>query len=141
MRQLRSTNVISISFFEHDQICHCSNINSAQFQVYNVSFNWLIDTGASLSVIKYESLLQLNKPYHKERIDIKGIGGNITSEGYIYLRLSYNGRKYSHKFYVFKDLACKGDGIIGQDFLSKYKCILNFEMNTLTLNYDEQLNN
>lgn len=84
-------NAISISFFDHNQICLCSNINSATFNIFNESFHWLIDTGASLSVIKFESLSFVNKPYHIERIDIKGIEGNATSEEYIYLRLSTHG--------------------------------------------------
>lgn len=65
---------------------------------------------------------------------IKGIGGDAISEGFVYLKLSSNGQELHHKFYVFKNLPCRSDGILGQDFISKYNCILNFEKNMLTLN-------
>lgn len=36
-------------------------------------------------------------------------------------------------------MPCRTFGIIGQDFLSKYDCILNFEHNTLSIDSNQTL--
>ncbi|KAF9811840.1 hypothetical protein SFRURICE_021197 [Spodoptera frugiperda] len=51
----------------------------------------------------------------------------LTSE------LEVENQMLKHKFYVFQSLPCKTSGIIGNDFLNKYKSILNFGNNTLLL--------
>lgn len=77
--------------------------------------NFLIDTGASLCAIKYECLNSSNRIY-EENLEIRGIGGYVSSVGYIFLNLELEGVQVEIKFYVFKDLLCKTDGIIGHDF-------------------------
>lgn len=57
----------------------------------------------------------------------------MISEGFVYLSLSHNGEKFHHKFYVFKELPCKTNGILGQDFFKKFNAVLNFECNTVQL--------
>lgn len=94
---------------------------------------WLIDTGASISVVKYDSLKCLHLPIHKERIVINGIGGKVFSEGFVYLKLNYGKNIFEHKFYVFETLPCKTDGILGQDFLIKFRAKLDFELSSLHL--------
>lgn len=94
----------------------------------------LVDTGASLSVVKYEAIGDWNIPIHPECITINGIGGKSTTDGYVYLSFSICGKEFKHKFYVLKNLPCVQDGIIGQEFLQKYNCVLNYEHNTLTIN-------
>lgn len=76
-------------------------------------------------------------PYHTEKIKIKGIGGDVVSEGFVFLDLCYKSKILRHKFYVFKNLPCRSDGILGQDFISKFNCILDFEKNILTVNHDK----
>lgn len=105
----------------------CNNINSVTMSVLDVPQSWLIDTGASLFAVKYENLIAFNIPFQIEKLCIRGIGGNIHSKGYVYLKLKVNDIELTHKFYVFENLPCRTDGIVGQDFLSKYNCILNFE--------------
>lgn len=104
---------------------------------YGIKYKWLIDTGASLSVVKYDTISSWNISIHPERILIKGIGGKLQTEGYVHIPIVICGKEYVHKFYVLKYLPCIQDGLIGQDFLIKYNCILNYENNTLTLNYSE----
>lgn len=62
-----------------------------------------------------------------------GLGGKVQSIGYVYLHLYSKNQMLKHKFYVFQSLPCKTSGIIGNDFLNKYKSILNFGNNTLLL--------
>lgn len=94
------------------------------FNVFDSQYSWLIDTGASLSVVKHEILERRNIPFHKNQILIKGIGGDVYSEGFIYLNLNHNGQEIEHKFYVLRNFPCRTDGILGQDFLSLNQCIL-----------------
>lgn len=70
---------------------------------------------------------------YKHNVSVKGIGGDIFSDGYIYLNLQHKGFIFTHKFLVFRHLPCKTCGILGQDFLKKYRAVLNFELNTLKL--------
>lgn len=104
------------------------------FDIGYTKYRWLVDTGASLSVMKYETFEQLGIPIKSDRLPINGIGGQVHAEGYVYVSLSLNGRElYKHKFYVIKGLPCIADGILGLDFLRKFNCHLNFEMNTISL--------
>lgn len=121
----------------HNCIFSCRNdINSNYVEFYIDRINkgkWLIDTGASLSAVKYETICELNIPITKDRIRIKGIGGSLVTEGFIYMKLTVNGLEFANKFYVIRNLPCLHDGIIGQDFLQKYNCVLDFEFNTMSL--------
>lgn len=121
-------------FFVHNNcIFSCNNSNYVEFNVDNVSKKWLIDTGASLSAVKYETVVALRVPIIRQNIRIKGIGGHLNTEGYVYINLSTNGMEIRHKFYVLRNLTCLHDGIIGQDFLQQYNCIVNYEENNMTL--------
>lgn len=102
--------------------CHI-NLSTNQNYVYT----WLLDTGASISAIKYKHVREHNLPIHKGSIVINGVGGKVQAMGYIYLPLRIDDQVLTHVFYVFETLPCKADGIIGQDFLNKYKAVLNFK--------------
>lgn len=104
-----------------------NNFNSINLTLLDDTHSWLLDTGATLSAIELKHLASKNIPFHKERVRINGIGGAVYTEGYLELE---------HKIYVFDTLPCKTDGILGQDFMNKFKCILNFEQNTLTINHE-----
>lgn len=64
-----------------------------------------------------------------DAITIKGVSGKLVSEGYIYLDLLYQGVRFREKFYVFKNLSCNADGILGDNFFRQYKAIINYEEN------------
>lgn len=122
-----------IIFFVPNVIFSCNNLNKVSLKIGQHKHDWLLDTGASISGIKHECLERLQIPYQIEKVSVKGIGGDVFSEGYVYLSLSYNENNFMHKFLVFKNLPCKGSGILGQDFFKKYKAVVNFEFNTLRL--------
>lgn len=124
------------SFFGHNNyILACDYNNSLELSTNNSKYRWLVDTGATLSAVKFETVQHLNLPIHKERINIKGIGGRLNTEGYVYIPFTLCDIEINHKFYVLKNLPCTHDGIIGQDFLIKYNCIINYENNQLTLKH------
>ena len=93
----------------------------------------MLDTGASLSVIKSEALPQ-HVEVHENNTVVNGIGGQIRSQGHVYLTLhTKNYESFRHKFHIFKNLPLKVDGIIGLDFLCCYKSSISLNSNTLTL--------
>lgn len=118
-----------------------NNMNSVQLYVQGKLFTLLVDTGASLSAVKHDAIMSLREFIHPITTNINGIGGTITSTGYVRLTLhNESNESFTHNFHVFQTLPLNIDGILGQDFLAKYKCVLNFEINTLTLNKNYRLN-
>lgn len=99
----------------------------------NKKHYFLVDSGASLSACTYKHALKCNIPIHKESITINGLGGKVQAIGYLYLSFFLNDETISQKFYVFNSLPIKGSGILGRDFLSKFKAQLDFHKNILTL--------
>lgn len=117
------------------EVLTCDSINWVNFNIDNVSVEWLVDTGASISAIKYDLLSSLGKDIkiYKTNIQVNGISGSLFSLGYCYLDLDFNKKRFRHKFYVFEKLSCKASGILGQDFIMKYNGVINYTNNTLCL--------
>lgn len=93
MRIPQTPQLQQIIFFVQNSdhtICSCNNLNSTILSVLGVSYSWLVDTGATLSVVKYDELVRRRVPYQIERVRINGIGGEIYSEGFVYLDLQHN---------------------------------------------------
>lgn len=112
-----------------------SNLGNAKyvaFYVNNIKYFWLVDTGASLSIIKSEALPR-NVIIRKNNTLINGIGGQRRSRGLVDLSLEYNSDIFQHSFIIFESLPLKADGIIGLDFLKKYQANINLNTNILTL--------
>lgn len=120
------------SFFVN-KILSCKSNCSISLPINSHAFQWLLDTGASISAIKYKHVLEERIGFCKENISINGIGGKVTTIGYCYLNFNVNGHQLKHKFYVFDFLPIRANGIIGQDFLTKYKAVLDFNHNIITL--------
>lgn len=112
-----------------NSICHI-NLNITK---NGYPHSWLIDTGASISAIKHVHVLKQNIPIQKGKTVVNGIGGKVQAIGYVYLNLYTGEQILNNKFFVFESLPCKASGILGQDFLHKYKSILNFDKNSLQL--------
>lgn len=133
--------IYATSFFVPKQCTHSifsyNNFISIKTNLRNnLELNLLVDSGASLCVLKYEKLAhntELLKLIRKDNILIKGISGNLESEGYINLDVNINGVFFTQKFFVLKNLACASDGILGQDFFQKYNAVLDYKKGTLKL--------
>lgn len=99
-------------------------------------FNFLFDTGASLSSINQECL---NTFEHKETSQygsVYGVDGNRQSLTYVDGNLNYRGRIYEERFQVVdlsqafnnikQDYGVTLHGILGNSFFQKYKYVLDF---------------
>jgi hypothetical protein len=97
----------------------------------------LIDTGAQLSFLKYNSIKNKNKIDNKYSTNFRGILSCIKShtlgtiESGIYIHNTF----CPHEFHVISDQTTIGtaDGILGSDFLIKYKSILDYDKKELRI--------
>lgn len=111
------------------------------FYVDNKKYFWLVDTGASLSVIKKEAI-PINKPIFTDYTVVNGIAGQIQSTGYITLQLIHRNEcariDFNNKFYVFDSVPLKADGILGLDFLCRYASNIDLNNNVITFYNNER---
>lgn len=118
------------------------NVNSVVTMSVGIGskVNVLVDSGASLCVLKYEWLINskyMNK-LHCDSITIKGVSGKLVSEGFVYLDLEYNDLIFNQKFYVFKNLSCAADGILGENFFKQYNAVIDYKNKSLQLSKDNR---
>lgn len=102
----------------------------------NQMCSYLVDTQADISVFKISSIP--GTPYIDETnvINIRGITqDSLKSLGTLELNLIANNDMLGHEFHVVPDefnIDC--DGIIGKDFLTHYRCKIDYEHMTFTIN-------
>lgn len=108
------------------------------FYISGRKFILLLDTGASISVIKEEVLPKSCQIFH-DQLEVNGIGGKIESIGFVPLELhTSTADKFQNKFYIFKNLPIVVDGILGIDFLAKYKANIDLGKNLLKLQAEDK---
>jgi hypothetical protein len=99
--------------------------------------NFLIDTGASVSIVKQSSLVNKPELNSDDVIKLKGINDTDSySEtlGSFYLKFQLCKEIFEHKFHVINDeLNLKYDGIIGTDFLRILNANINYTTKYLSL--------
>ena len=101
-----------------------------------IPFYFLIDTGASISLVREDSLPKgyiINKG---ERIKVKGISGpSFYTLGTIQIKFSHKTFHGKHSFQVLPaDNSIQVDGILGTDFLKQHSADINFSNNSIILN-------
>lgn len=110
-----------------------------------IPFNFVIDTGSNVSHLSAKAAKMLRKVPKDviPAIPTSGISGNLQSEGKITPIFTNDIFSFEHTFLV-TDLSelinnISGEtgveihGILGMDFLSKYRCHLDFKKNRLHL--------
>ena len=104
----------------------------------NIKFRFLLDTGASISIIKLQKLKLTNLRYNpKDNIIINGLSveAPVSTVGSITLPLQIHNKTFDCKFYVVKQESnIPFDGLIGNDFLEKEEATINYKNSTLTIN-------
>lgn len=99
--------------------------------------NMLLDTGSSECILNSEvldSLVYEEKEYQKP---IMGMEGNVVMNKVVTTTISYSGLKFNHTFIAVDMSSAFGKikeesgvtihGILGSDFFSRYKYVLDFD--------------
>lgn len=100
---------------------------------------FLVDTEASVSLLKIGSISK-NIIYNKnEIVKLIGITKNpIFSLGSINLKMNEQNFECEHKFHlVSDDFSIPSHGIIGKDFLKRFKCLINYGEMTITMSNNQ----
>lgn len=124
-------NVLTFDLAYNDYVTMTCDINGIE-----KNCSYLVDTQADISVLKYSSIpgrLNINT---KDVINIKGITkDSLRSLGTLHIKLFTDQDEIDHEFHVVPDefnIDC--DGIIGKDFLVNYKCRIDYDSMTFTIN-------
>lgn len=100
-------------------------------------FNFLLDTGATMSVIDSNVLSNLSHENLDDAGSVYGMEGNRIEVSYVKALLEYKGRNYEEVFQVINMSAAFNQvkaesgvtlsGILGSLFFKKYQYVLDFE--------------
>lgn len=103
----------------------------------NNEFVFLIDTGASLSLLRPHNLSTTHSTGYLPHtsITLKGITeGTLSTWGLAKITLFKESKTYCHMFQLVNSDTIPYDGIIGLDFLTKFNTILDFAQNKIIFN-------
>ncbi|BHF64235.1 hypothetical protein SprV_0200723600 [Sparganum proliferum] len=97
--------------------------------VGNVSFSYLVDSGAGRSLVKQQlfTAFQTKVKYRGKpgwRL-CTATGAGLEHDGLVEFSLQLSGHMFSHSFLVPPDITW--DCILGVDFLNKFRCTLDFD--------------
>lgn len=113
------------------------NFVQVRYGMKNMLF--LLDTGASISVIFLENL-QANQAVDKsKKIKIMGIAGSTFSVGSTHLLFTLGSNDITHEFHIINKFNPDIQGVLGSDFFVKYGANLNYEkfLFSLSVNNDK----
>jgi hypothetical protein len=100
----------------------------------------MIDSGADISLFKCTKIPDTQIIYPQEACSIQGVTQNkTTSIGPTFTKLHINeDTVLEHKFQLVSEkFPIHTDGILGRDFLQKYKCIIDYDSFLLTINCEK----
>ena len=91
----------------------------------------MIDTGADVSIFKFDELDTKLKINESSKISITGIGeGNVHSLGKITAELFIENIALRHDFHIVpSNFQIPCDAILGLDFIKKFNCVLDYNKN------------
>lgn len=127
-----------VSFFEskivdseaNDTIVLSMNaVNFVRVNYRGKELKFLLDTGATVSVIFQNSIAQDEVIDQTRKIKIHGIAGSTVSQGSVQLLLSFNNVEMQQEFLLMREFECGMNGVIGADFFIKHDAIINYEKN------------
>lgn len=101
--------------------------NFVKCVINNSEFLFLIDTGASVSLI-FDKYVNKHNVDISQKIRLNGIGNNsIDALGEVKIMLGINGVKIKHRFKVVKEFGNRMHGILGSDFLAEHCANIDYE--------------
>lgn len=132
--QVKFTSVYSFSNYNQKDNSKYVNLNLNILKTINSKF--LLDTGADISIIKKEFIKGETVCDPETKVQIKGITTENVETLAIcnaFIELPDN-FKIQHKFHIVNDefpILCTG--ILGKDFLEKFKCSIDYETKSLLI--------
>lgn len=125
---------INLNIIKEDNELHI-NIPT---NVTNKNLNLIIDSAADISLVRADQLIESSKINTKNRTRLTGIAldSHVYSLGTIKMNIIYDNIQITHDFHVISNsynLKEKIHGIIGYDFLNKFKAKIDFLENKLQL--------
>lgn len=106
-----------------EELVCITSYNTAYVYINNLKF--LVDTGASVSLLKQQHCPR--EIQYQRTIKIRGISGNMMTLGTCELMLKIGSNRVQHEFHVIpNNFETSFSGILGSDFLSKYKSIVDY---------------
>ena len=114
-----------------------TNLPIVTFYQGDKKFNFLLDTGATLSVINQAALESITHTTINETGELYGVDGVKREVSYASIDLAYKNKDYTEKFQVLDmqeaidqvkaESGVNMVGIIGSEFFRKYKYVLDFD--------------
>lgn len=124
----------SISFRESMDL---TDLPVVTFRQGKDRFNFLLDTGSSLSVINEKVLDFINHTTLDYKGSIYGMEGNTKETSFVNISLAYKDKEYEEEFQVVdmsapfnkvkQDSGVIIHGILGNSFFTKYEYVLDFK--------------
>lgn len=129
-----SNDRVEMSFRESMDL---TDLPIVTFYNNNIRINFLLDTGATESVIDSTIVKKLHYDSLDKKGTIFGMEGNVQETEYVKLSFDYKGHFYNDEFQVV-DMAASFSrvkaetgvtlsGILGSKFFTKYKYVLDFD--------------
>lgn len=129
----RKPNLNKMSFRETMDLC---DLPIVTFINNGNKFNFLLDTGASKSVINTEILQSMSYKETDINGNIYGLDGKKYETSYVSVLLNYRGKEYEEEFQVLdmsapfgnlkNDFGINVHGILSSSFFEKYRYILDY---------------
>ena len=129
----RKPNLNKMSFRETMDLC---DLPIVTFLNNGNKFNFLLDTGASKSVINTEVLQSMSYKEANISGNVYGLDGKKYETSYVNVFLNYRGREYEEEFQVLdmsapfgnlkSDFGINVHGILSSSFFEKYRYILDY---------------
>ena len=115
-------------------VASANGLNFVQMYYRGRKRKFLVDTGATISVIFREWVHSNDEIRKSKTITIKGISGSTKSLGSACLKLQIVNLCVCHEFNVMNAFETDVHGVLGSDFLQKYSAVINFEKYIISLN-------
>lgn len=114
-----------------------ANTSHIKLAYKGLFLNFLVNTGANVSLIKWEKLQNTNTSYESSEIlSLNGLSANspVMTAGIVNLVLSIHNKSFNAKFQVVKENCnIPFDGLIGNDILKHENAIIDYEKSRLKL--------
>lgn len=114
-----------------------TNLPIVTFYQGDKKFNFLLDTGATLSVINQAALESITHTTTNKTGELYGVDGVKREVSYASINLAYKNKDYTEEFQVLDmqeaidqvkaESGVNMVGIIGSEFFRKYKYVLDFD--------------